>query len=137
MQRAPISADKVVVWLCDLPSASFFRLRCLCKVRRHRNRRFDVSGTNHAAGQEESSGTHENNAIASHCLAPFAFLATSCTAAPFASESDGFTITVSRPDSPEITSTVLPYRGCVIFADLAHHYAEHELVEPTESIHPK
>jgi integrase len=29
------------------------------------------------------------------------------------------------------------FRGCVIFADLAHHYAEHELVEPTESIHPK
>jgi len=29
------------------------------------------------------------------------------------------------------------FRGCVIFADLADHYAEHELVEPTESIHPK
>ena len=29
------------------------------------------------------------------------------------------------------------FRGCVRFADLAHHYAEHELVEPTESIHPK
>jgi len=29
------------------------------------------------------------------------------------------------------------FRGCVIFADLANHYAEHELVEPTESIHPK
>ena len=29
------------------------------------------------------------------------------------------------------------FRGCVTFADLAHHYAEHELVEPTESIHPK
>jgi len=28
-------------------------------------------------------------------------------------------------------------RGCVTFADLAHHYAEHELVEPSESIHPK
>ena len=29
------------------------------------------------------------------------------------------------------------FRGCVTFADLAYHYAEHELVEPTESIHPK
>jgi len=29
------------------------------------------------------------------------------------------------------------FRGCVTFADLANHYAEHELVEPTESIHPK
>src|SRR6202035_1931613 len=29
------------------------------------------------------------------------------------------------------------FRGCVTFAELAHHYAEHELVEPTESIHPK
>src|ERR1700735_5382044 len=29
------------------------------------------------------------------------------------------------------------FRGCVTFADLAHHYAKHELVEPTESIHPK
>ena len=29
------------------------------------------------------------------------------------------------------------FRRCVTFADLAHHYAEHELVEPTESIHPK
>src|SRR6202035_4596406 len=29
------------------------------------------------------------------------------------------------------------FRGCVTFADLAHHYAQHELVEPTESIHPK
>jgi hypothetical protein len=29
------------------------------------------------------------------------------------------------------------FRGFVTFADLAHHYAEHELVEPTESIHPK
>src|SRR5260370_10451110 len=29
------------------------------------------------------------------------------------------------------------FRGCVTLADLAHHYAEHELVEPTESIHPK
>ncbi len=29
------------------------------------------------------------------------------------------------------------FRGCVTFADLAHHYAEHELVEPTESVHPK
>ena len=29
------------------------------------------------------------------------------------------------------------FRGCVTFADLAHHYAEHELVAPTESIHPK
>ena len=29
------------------------------------------------------------------------------------------------------------FRGCVTFADLAHHFAEHELVEPTESIHPK
>ena len=29
------------------------------------------------------------------------------------------------------------FRGCVTFADLAHHCAEHELVEPTESIHPK
>ncbi|MGA7591495.1 MAG: tyrosine-type recombinase/integrase, partial [Candidatus Sulfotelmatobacter sp.] len=29
------------------------------------------------------------------------------------------------------------FRGCITFADLAHHYAEHELVEPTESIHPK
>src|SRR5215813_13539067 len=28
-------------------------------------------------------------------------------------------------------------RGCVTFADLAHHYAERELIEPTESIHPK
>ena len=28
-------------------------------------------------------------------------------------------------------------RGGATFADLAHHYAEHELVEPTESIHPK
>src|SRR6266481_4222961 len=26
------------------------------------------------------------------------------------------------------------FRGCVTFADLAQHYAEHELVEPTESI---
>src|SRR5260370_15064822 len=101
MQRAPISADKVVVWLCDLPSVSFFRLRCLCKVRRHRYRRFDVSGTNHAAGQEESNGTQENNAIASHSLAPLAFLATSCTAAPFASASHGLSITVSPPDRPD------------------------------------
>src|SRR6202034_4956205 len=31
----------------------------------------------------------------------------------------------------------LDFRGCVTFADLAHHYAEHELIEPTESIHPK
>jgi hypothetical protein len=31
----------------------------------------------------------------------------------------------------------LDFRGCVTFADLAYHYAEHELVEPTESIHPK
>src|SRR5260370_7807695 len=97
MQRAPISADKVVVWLCDLPSVSFFRLRCLCKVRRHRNRRFDVSGTNHAAGQEESNGTQENNAIASHCLAPLAFLATSCTPPPFASQSAGFPTPPSPP----------------------------------------
>ena len=29
------------------------------------------------------------------------------------------------------------FRGGATFADLAHHYAEHELVEPTESIHPK
>jgi len=29
------------------------------------------------------------------------------------------------------------FRGFVTFADLAYHYAEHELVEPTESIHPK
>jgi hypothetical protein len=29
------------------------------------------------------------------------------------------------------------FRGCVTFADLAHHYAEHELIEPTESIHLK
>ena len=29
------------------------------------------------------------------------------------------------------------FRECVTFADLVHHYAEHELVEPTESIHPK
>ena len=29
------------------------------------------------------------------------------------------------------------WRGSVTFADLAHHYAENELVEPTESIHPK
>ena len=29
------------------------------------------------------------------------------------------------------------FRGCVTFVDLADHYAEHELVEPTESIHPK
>ena len=29
------------------------------------------------------------------------------------------------------------FRGCATFADLAHHYAEHELGEPTESIHPK
>ncbi len=28
-------------------------------------------------------------------------------------------------------------RGKVTFADLAHHYAEHELVEHTESVHPK
>jgi len=28
-------------------------------------------------------------------------------------------------------------RGKVTFADLAHHYADHELVEHTESIHPK
>ena len=28
-------------------------------------------------------------------------------------------------------------RSCVTFVDLAQHYAEHELVEPTESIHPK
>ena len=28
-------------------------------------------------------------------------------------------------------------RGKMTFADLVHHYAEHELVEPTESIHPK
>jgi hypothetical protein len=31
----------------------------------------------------------------------------------------------------------IDFRGCVTFADLAQHYAEHELVEPTESIHPK
>jgi integrase len=31
----------------------------------------------------------------------------------------------------------MDFRGCVTFADLAHHYAEHELVEPSESIHPK
>src|SRR6266446_3309099 len=29
------------------------------------------------------------------------------------------------------------FRGCITFADLAQHYAEHELSEPTESIHPK
>ena len=29
------------------------------------------------------------------------------------------------------------FRGCITFADPAHHYAEHELVAPTESIHPK
>jgi len=29
------------------------------------------------------------------------------------------------------------FRGCVTFADLVHHYSEHELIEPTESIHPK
>jgi hypothetical protein len=29
------------------------------------------------------------------------------------------------------------FRGCITFADLAKHYAEHELSEPTESIHPK
>jgi hypothetical protein len=28
-------------------------------------------------------------------------------------------------------------RGKVTFSDLAHHYAEHELVEHTESVHPK
>lgn len=28
-------------------------------------------------------------------------------------------------------------RGKITFADLAHHYADHELVEHTESIHPK
>ncbi len=28
-------------------------------------------------------------------------------------------------------------RGGATFADLAHHYAEHELIEPAESIHPK
>jgi integrase len=28
-------------------------------------------------------------------------------------------------------------RGKITFADLAHHYAEHELMEPTESIYPK
>ncbi|OLE86942.1 MAG: hypothetical protein AUG07_01860 [Acidobacteria bacterium 13_1_20CM_2_60_10] len=28
-------------------------------------------------------------------------------------------------------------RGKVTFADLAHHYADHELVEHTESVHPK
>ena len=31
----------------------------------------------------------------------------------------------------------MDYRGRVTFADLANHYSEHELVEPTESIHPK
>ena len=31
----------------------------------------------------------------------------------------------------------MDFRGCVTFADLAHHYAEHELIEPSESIHPK
>src|ERR1700732_3303171 len=108
IELPPLSANKVVAGLCDLPSVSLFRLLCLFKVRCHRNRRFDVSGTNHAAGEEKSNGGHKNDAIPSHCLAPFAFLATSCTAAPFASESEGFTITVSRADSPEITSTVLP-----------------------------
>jgi hypothetical protein len=29
------------------------------------------------------------------------------------------------------------FRGCLTFADLACHYAEHDLSEPTESIHPK
>jgi hypothetical protein len=29
------------------------------------------------------------------------------------------------------------FRGCVTFADLTHQYAEHELSQPTESIHPK
>src|SRR3984893_3394065 len=29
------------------------------------------------------------------------------------------------------------FRGCITFADLAKHYADHELSEPTESIHPK
>src|SRR4029077_5666550 len=97
----------VVVWLCDLPSVSLLPCLRLLKVRRHRNRRFDVSGTDHAAGQEKSKAAHENGAIASHsyCLPPLPFFATSCTAAPFASESDGFTITVSRAESPEITST--------------------------------
>jgi integrase len=31
----------------------------------------------------------------------------------------------------------MDFRGCVTFADLAYHYAEHELLEPAESIHPK
>jgi hypothetical protein len=29
------------------------------------------------------------------------------------------------------------FRECVTFADLTHHYAEHELSQPTESVHPK
>ena len=28
-------------------------------------------------------------------------------------------------------------RGGATFADLAHHYAENEVIEPTESIHPQ
>src|SRR5579864_9066291 len=110
MEFPPLSANKVVVWLCDFPSVALFRLLCLFKVRRYRNRRFGISRTNHATGQEESNGTRENDSIASysHCLPPIPFLATSCTAAPFESESDGFTITESRADSPEVTSTVLP-----------------------------
>ena len=36
-----------------------------------------------------------------------------------------------------LTINQVDSRGCVTFADLAHHYAENELVEPTESIHPK
>ena len=31
----------------------------------------------------------------------------------------------------------LDFRGCLTFSDLAQHYAEHELGERTESIHPK
>lgn len=41
--------------------------------------------------------------------------------------------------SRKTTSRVnqVDFRGCVTFADLAQHYAEHELVEPTESVNPK
>jgi len=47
-------------------------------------------------------------AIASHCLAPFAFLATSCTTAPFVSESDDSQSPYRAPIIQRFTSTVLP-----------------------------
>jgi integrase len=40
-------------------------------------------------------------------------------------------------ESQHLHINQVDFRGCLTFADLAHHYAEHELGERTESINPK